>query len=151
MTTLHHEIRIDAPPQTVWKILADLEAVQYYNPLVARARYVSSNRAGVGAMRHCDFKPKGGATERVTGCEDGKQLAMEIVESDWPMKYVRWNTRLAASGVGTLVTQDTEYQVKFGLAGRLLDALVMRRKFNSILHDIFVGLKRHAENGAATR
>jgi hypothetical protein len=58
MTTLHHEVKINAAPEKVWAVLADLEAVQHYNPLVAHVRYTSENRESVGASRHCDFKPR---------------------------------------------------------------------------------------------
>jgi uncharacterized protein YndB with AHSA1/START domain len=60
MTILHHEVKINAAPEKVWNALADLEAVQNCNPLVAQTRYTSENREGVGASRHCDFKPKAG-------------------------------------------------------------------------------------------
>ncbi len=37
MTTLSHRIRIDAPVEAVRKAVADLVAVQHFNPLVAFA------------------------------------------------------------------------------------------------------------------
>lgn len=148
MAKLHHEIRIDAPAERVWRVLADLEAVQHYNPMVARARYTSSNREGVGASRHCDFKPKGFAKEQVVGWEPGKAITFEMAESSWPLAFMRWRTNLSPGEAGTLLVQDTEYRFKFGPLGKLLDALVMRRKLDAGIAGIFLELKRFVETGA---
>jgi len=147
MTTLHHEIVINAPVGKVWQVLADLEQVQYYNPLVARTHYVSANKEGVGAARHCDFKPKGFSNERVTEWAPNQLIGMEIFESSFPMRYTRWKTYLKKDGFGTRVTQDLEYEVKFGLFGKLLDALLMRKKYDTVLAGIFNGLKSYLEQG----
>lgn len=148
MTKLHHEIRIDAPAEKVWRVLADLEAVQHYNPMVAQARYTSSNREGVGASRHCDFKPKGFAKERVVGWEPGKAIAFEMDESSWPLVFMKWRTALTTAGSGTLLVQNMEYRFKLGPLGRLLDALVMRRKLDKGVAEILQALKQFVEIGA---
>jgi len=151
MTKLHHEVRIAARPETVFAILDDLETVQRYNPVVARTRYTSTSRSGVGATRHCDFKPKGFSDERVIAWERGRVHAMEVVRSSWPMTRCAWRTELReAPDGGTLLTQETDYAMKGGPAGALLDALVMRRKFDDILVRILEGLKAHAEAGERT-
>lgn len=146
MTQLHHEIFINATQQKVWAALADLEAVQHYNPLVSSAHYTSGHRSGVGAARHCDFLPKGFSKEQVTAWEEGKSIGFDTTESSFPMSVCRWKTNLIPENGGTLVSQDLEYQVKFGLFGRLLNILMMKRKYNSILGDIFEGLKKYVEN-----
>jgi len=148
MTKLHHEVHIDAPVSAVWNVLADLEAVQYYNPLVAKATCTSENRQGVGAARHCDFKPSGFSKEQVFEFQEGKALGIEVVNSSWPVTYCRWRTVLTPDGQGTLVSQDLEYAPKFGVLGKIMDAVAMRRKFNGILNDIFAGLKKYVESNA---
>jgi ligand-binding SRPBCC domain-containing protein len=145
MTKLHHEIKINVPVEKAWKILADLETVQLYNPLVTHTEYMAGSREGVGAARHCDFKPNGFSKERVTAWEPKKSISFEVIESSWPMSMCRWKTDLIPDGDGTLVLQDIEYEVKFGVLGKLMDIVVMRRKFNAILKDIFRGLKQFAE------
>jgi len=145
MTKLHHEIKIDASPERVWKVLANLEEVQHYNPLVEKTNYISTNKVGVGAARYCDFKPKGFSKERVTDWIPNELLGMQVVESSFPMKYTRWMTHLAADGKGTLVSQDLEYEIKFGLLGKLINGLMMKKKYDSILQSIFVGLKAYVE------
>ena len=145
MTKLHHEVSIHAPVDRVWRVLANLEEVQHYNPLVAKTVYTSSNREGVNASRHCDFKPKGFSNERVTDWIPHKLLGMEVVDSSFPMRYTRWKTHVIDQGDKTLVKQELEYEVKFGILGILMNALMMKRKYNAILNDIFLGLKKYIE------
>lgn len=49
MTTLRHKIRIDAPIEKVWKAVADLLAVQHYNPLAASVRCISEQTEGLSS------------------------------------------------------------------------------------------------------
>lgn len=146
MTQLHHEIFINAAPEKVWAALANLETVEKYNPLVAKTYYTSDNRSGIGASRHCDFVPKGFSKERVTDWEAGRLLGLETTESSFPMKICRWKTHISPQGNGTFVSQDLEYSMKFGLLGNLLNALIMKKKYNDILGGIFDGLKKFVEN-----
>ena len=148
MTQMQHEIRIAAPPEKVWAVLADLEAVKHYNPSVKHAEYTSTLRECVGASRHCDLKPNGWVKERVTAWEPQKAVTMELYESQWPLKFMRWRTALTPDGAGTRITQQMEYQVKFGILGGLMDRLVMRRKLDQTLAEVFVSLKRFIESGA---
>lgn len=147
MGKLHHEIEIDAPVTKVWRVLADLEGVQNYNPAVAKAHCTSPVKQGVGASRHCDLKPKGWVRERVTVWEPERAVGLEVTESEWPIVFMRWRTDVQPHGSGTLVKQDFEYQLKFGLLGNLMDALMMRRKLNQGLNDIFASMKRYIEYG----
>jgi hypothetical protein len=42
-----------------------------------------------------------------------------------------------------------EYELKFGPVGRLLDALVVRKKWDAGVRAFFLGLKEYAEARAA--
>ena len=145
MTTIHHRIQASCLPERVWAVLSDLEAVKHYNPTVVSASVRGSRRTGVGAERVCDLRPKGRVVERVTHWEDGKAVGLEVAESDWPIHFMRWITRLQPEGEGTRVEQDLEYQVKLGPLGWLLDRLVMKRKLKTTLDAVFAELVKHAE------
>lgn len=148
MGKLQHEIWINSPLEKVWNILADLEAVQHYNPVVTKARYISSNRKGIGAARQCDFKPKGYGKERVIEWKPNEVIGIELYEHQWPVRFMRWRTRLQPDGTGVLVTQDLEYEMKFGVLGKLMDTLMMRRKLDQGISEIFKSMKQHIETGA---
>ena len=146
MTTIHHEVHAACPSERVWALLADLESVQRYNPGVRRAAIEGPLRSGVGALRSCDLIPKGRVVERVTHWEDGRALGLEVAQSDWPIHFMRWVTRVEPQGTGTRITQSLEYEVKFGPLGWLLDRLLMKRKLTTSLDEVFAALARHAEN-----
>ncbi|TMB02996.1 MAG: SRPBCC family protein [Deltaproteobacteria bacterium] len=145
MTTIHHEVQANCPPEKVWALLSDLEAVQRYNPTVRTATVRGARRTGVGAERACELVPKGRVVERVTHWEDGRAVGLEVAESDWPIHFMRWVTRLEPAGATTRITQSLEYKVKFGPVGWLLDNLVMKRKLTSTLDEVFASLVKHAE------
>jgi hypothetical protein len=145
MTIIHHEIHATCPPERIWSLLADLEAVERYNPGVRRAALEGAQRTGVGARRSCELVPKGRVVERVTHWEEGRAIGLEVAESDWPIHFMRWVTRLEPAGAGTRITQALEYEVKFGPLGWLLDRLVMKRKLSAALDAVFASLVQHAE------
>lgn len=148
MAKLHHEISINAPAEKIWQVLDNLEAVQHYNPIVARAKYISANKTGIGAARHCDFKPKGWGKERVIGYDPQQSLTIELYESTWPVKSMWWRTSLKPDGKKTIVEQELEYQLKFGPLGKLLNRLVMQKRLDKSIAEIFVSLKSFVETGA---
>ena len=148
MTTIHHDVFAACPPEKVWALLSDLEAVKDYNAGVERVAVEGSQRSGVGAKRACDLVPKGRVVERVTHWEDGRALGLEVAESDWPIHFMRWVTRLEPSGGGTRITQALEYEVKLGPLGWLFDRLVMKRKLTVSLDGVLASLARHAEGRA---
>jgi len=150
MTIIQHEIQAPCPPERLWALLSDLEAVEQYNPGIRRAAIEGQPRTGVGARRSCELLPKGRVVERVTHWEEGRALGLEVAESDWPIHFMRWVTRLEPSGGGTRITQSLEYEVKFGVLGWVLDRLVMKRKLTATLDEVFAALVRHAQGSAAS-
>jgi hypothetical protein len=146
MTTIRHEIEASCAPSSVWALLADLEAVQRYNPTVRAVTIEGDQRTGVGARRVCQLVPKGRVVERVTHWEERRAIGLEVAESDWPIHFMRWITKVEPNGGATRITQDLEYEVRFGPFGWLLDRLVMERKLRSTLDKVLAELVKHAES-----
>jgi ligand-binding SRPBCC domain-containing protein len=146
MGTLHHQIRIDAPIESVWAAVADLVAVQRWNPMVASARYISEQRQGVGAGRRCQLKPKGWMEERVWDWNPPRVIGLEVTASTWPIAFMKWRTELEREGSATRMSQEMQYKVKFGPLGALLDTLIMRRQMDKSISGTFDALKRYVES-----
>jgi hypothetical protein len=145
MTVIRHDLHARCAPERVWALLSDLEAVARYNPGVTAASVQGTQRTGVGAVRTCELEPKGRVTERVTVWDEGNALGLEVAESDWPIHFMRWVTRVEPAEGGSRITQDLEYRVKFGPLGWVLDRLVMERKLRATLDEVLGSLVRHAE------
>jgi hypothetical protein len=145
MTMIRHEVHAACPPEAVWKVLANLEEVARYNPGVRSAETIGPRRTGVGATRACDLVPKGRVVERVTHWEESRALGLEVTESDWPIHFMRWVTRVEPSDGGTRICQELEYKLKFGPVGWLLDLLVMKKRLTETLDGVFSSLVKHAE------
>lgn len=145
MSRFQNQITINASIEKVWGILADVESVQHYNQLVKTVKRTSENKEGLGASRHCDFHPNGFAKERVIVFEPKKQISFELIDSSWPVKNMKWHTRLTNDGSSTVLSQDMEYEVKYGPLGKILDALVMKKKMHQTIEELFVNLKKYIE------
>lgn len=146
MTTLHHEILLNASVERIWQVLNDLEVVRYTNPMVATVEIISPNKTGVGAARHCVFKDGKFAKERVTACTPQRSISFELYEHAWPLQYMRWTNRLEQHGSQIKLLADTEYMPSMGVLGKLLNVLVMRRQFTQIIALSLTQLKEHIES-----
>ena len=148
MTKLHHKIIISASVEKVFRTLADLESVKFTNPLVKTVKIISPNKEGVGSARHCDFKDGKFVEERITAFEPNKSISFDLYKHQWPLVFMRWTNRLEKRADSTLLVSDTEYELKFGITGKIMDALIMRRKFSQIIDDALGKLKGYVETGA---
>lgn len=157
MTVLENSIRIAASPEKVWAALSSLDALSRYDPGVARVEIVSAGREGPGAARKCELAPGGWFKERVVEWTPREALSFELTECTLPVRRLEHRYRLTPDGDGTIVRQRMEYELKYGALGRLLDRVVVRRKWDAGIKGFFGGLKAYVEgasvetSGAASR
>ena len=147
MTVIENTVEIAVPPERVWKVLGTLDALERYDPGVARSRITSKERTGVGATRQCDLKPRGWFRERVTVWEPERSLGFELFDCTLPVKRLRHEYVLTAVGSGTRVQQRMEYRLKFGPLGSLLDTAIVHRRWRAGIALFLRGLKQIAERG----
>jgi ligand-binding SRPBCC domain-containing protein len=145
MTVLENSIHIDATPEKVWSVLASLDALAKYDPGVAKSEIVSAAKEGPGAARKCDLTPGGWFKERVTAWQENEALSFELYECTLPVRRLRHGYTIAREGGHTVLHQRMEYELKFGALGKLLDAVMVRRKWNTGIKGFLSGLKRYAE------
>jgi hypothetical protein len=151
MTVLENSIQIQAPPDAVWRVLGTLDLLDQYDPGVKKSQLLEGPSEGVGASRRCDLAPRGWFAERVTDWRPTGAIAFELYECTLPVKRLKHRYTLTAKDGGTLVTQTMEYELKFGPLGSLMDALMVRRKWNDGVRGFFAGLKKRVESGAIER
>jgi ligand-binding SRPBCC domain-containing protein len=145
MTVLENSIHISAPPEKVWAVLAKLDGLAQYDPGIERAEIISPERDGLGSARKCELKPGGWFKERVAEWVPSESIAFELFECTLPVRSLQHRYTLSRQQGGTLVRQRMEYQLKFGLLGRILDAVMVRKKWDAGIKSFFAGLKSQVE------
>lgn len=153
MTTLTNQITIQAPRRSVWQALTDLDLLDRYDPGVRSSQLVGEQSSGLGAERRCDLRPTGWFVERVTVWEPEEALAFELVTCSLPVSRLRHDYTLTQAddhtGAHTVVTQVMTYQLKYGLAGKALDAAIMRRQWDRGIKGFLRGLQQHVQTQPA--
>lgn len=150
MTRLTREVRINAPKEKVWEILADFGGVYKFNPNVPTSYCTSEANGGVGATRHCDLTFQGASIEeRIVEWHEGHSYTIEIYagKNTPPFKTAIASISVKKEGNGSIVTGTFDYNLKYGPLGTLMDKLMVRSQFSRAWSRLFAGLKHYAETG----
>ena len=122
------QVRINAPPETVWGLLADVERMGEWSPECYRVRWLDG--ATSPATPRARFKGwnKFGWLRWSVACEikvaePGRELAFSTISRG--RESVRWRYRLEASNGETLVTESFEV-CWLALDARFVEDVLMR-------------------------
>ncbi|MEM7281177.1 MAG: SRPBCC family protein [Pseudomonadota bacterium] len=152
MTTITREVRINAPKEKVWDILADFGNIYLFNPNVPTSYLTSDQKRGVGTTRHCDVAgPFDGASieERIISWNEGESMEIEIYEGKKspPFKKAIASLRVSEDRGETVVTGTLAYTLKMGPLGYMMDKFMVASQFNKAWTGVLAGLKHYAETG----
>ena len=141
------QIAIKASRPTVWQALADIGAIYQWNPGVLRSRTTTAGEIGLGSGRRCELGHKNYLDERVVEWEPDRALTMRIVDTNLPFKTADIRFTLTARDDDTLVTVSPSYTLKYGVLGRIMDAMLLRYAYRRGMINLLTGLKRYIEDG----
>lgn len=136
---------IQASADRAWDALADFGNIHLFNPHLSGSHLVEGGGScGVGTRRQCDLKRGGALHERVVEWRPGESYMVEVSAPSMPVANMRTTmaVRSVAEGVCE-VSMDCRYQPKYGILGRLLDALLLRHVMRSMLRGVVAGLGRY--------
>jgi len=138
------------PRQRVFELLADVGQIHAMHPFVERSPVPQGKPdRGEGAERVCHFYDGNQVSERVVRVVEGQLLEIEIFAGTMPVDDARVLLELAdLDDGGACVTMSMRYRSRYGMLGSMMDALVMRRKFASMLELLLAGIHEHARTGA---
>jgi len=146
MTKLLNEITIAAPAEKIYEILADLEVLDKYDPTVAKSSALPGPAKGIGAKRKVTMQDgKNWFEEKITAAKTGEQITYTLTDCSFPIAGLSHSYELKKSGTGTLVRQTMQYTVKFGILGKLMDFLMIKKQTSAGIKKFFRGLKTYAE------
>ncbi len=150
MSEFKESITISASPEEVWAVLADIGSISVWNPGVQLSEQTSPGDVGVGATRRCELGGKNYLDEEVVLFEPHHRMTIRIKDTNLPFDYAEIRFFLEPSGGQTIVTVSPEYQLKFGVVGRLLDKLMVGPQYRKGMQGLLRGLKNHVETRTAS-
>ncbi|MGB3076660.1 MAG: SRPBCC family protein [Chitinophagales bacterium] len=146
MATIYNEIIINAPVEKIWEVLANIEMLERYDPTVKKSIALSENKSGLNAKRKVlMLDNKNWFDEKVTVFKPAEVLTYQLTDCSFPIKGLQHSYSFEKIGNQTKVKQVMHYTVKFGLLGKLLDAVMIRKQSDSGIKKFFDGLKSYAE------
>ncbi|MEE1673394.1 SRPBCC family protein [Agarivorans aestuarii] len=136
-------VDINAPVEQVWAVIGDFTNVAWA-PSVTASHPIGRADLGVGAGRHCALQGFGEIDEYITQWSEGQGFVYNVSplgplnngHSSWWIEKVGENSR---------VNIVLSYDLRFGLFGRLLHALVMRKKLKGSLPQTASAIKTRVE------
>lgn len=146
LKTLKIERDIAADTGAVWALLKDFQHIDAFNPNLSRSSHIGGTPLeGVGAERRCDLEDgRNWIEERVIDWRPGESYTVEIYAGTMPIEDVRTTLAVFANGAGSRAVMQIVYTPKFGLFGRILDALLLGRKMTGLMHKVLEGLEHKA-------
>ena len=144
------EVVIDASSDAVWNVLKEFGSVSDWAPSVSKSYYLDSQTSGIGTGRHCDIDGIGSIDEVITEWQEGVGFSYSVTplgplaksSSSWQL------TRISDSQTKLQVVFS--YNLRFGLVGKILHKLVMRRKLEQSLPDTLAAFKTRLTAVAST-
>jgi len=122
-------IHIDASPDVVWAMLADVERMSTWSPECYRIRWLDGATSATAGARFKGSNKSGflrwSMTCEVKIVDPGHQIAWSTMNGD--KEVVRWTYRLEGANGGTDLTESFEAK-SWPPAVRLFEDLVMRNR-----------------------
>ncbi|MBI3134571.1 MAG: SRPBCC family protein [Bacteroidetes bacterium] len=146
MGKILNEITINADIEKIWEILVTPGLLDQYDPTVKKSTLISIEKTGIGAKRKVEMLDgKNWFEEKITEFKPKEILSYQLTDCSFPIKGLKHTYSFEKVGAQTKVKQVMEYAVKFGALGKLMDALMIRKKSDIGIKKFFTGLKQFAE------
>jgi uncharacterized protein YndB with AHSA1/START domain len=153
---LSREVAIDAPREHVWALVADSSRLAEWAPPVKEVSELSDGPEGVGTTRVCQVEfggRTGTMTERCVEFQPPHRAAY-VVDADslgFGRMFANYGFTITIEdgpNGGSIARTETYYTPRNPLL-KLINALIMRRRFKSTVDDLLSGLKRTSERDVA--
>ena len=145
-TTLQNEITINAPIEKLWEALSNIENLDKFDPTVKKSAALGVEKNGIGAIRKVDMKDgKNWFKDKVIEYRPNQALTYQLMNCSFPLTGLKHSYTFEKIGTQIKVKQVMQYRVKFGLFGKFLDALMIRKQTEAGIKKFFAGLKSYTE------
>jgi uncharacterized protein YndB with AHSA1/START domain len=137
------------PVKQVWALLDDFGGIHRWSAGVKSSPInAGTPEHGVGSERHCSLYDGNSIQERVTESVDQQRLALEVFKSSMPLKRGSALFELAPTAEGgTQLSMTFDYDMKYGILGKAMDALMVRKSMEGSLTRLLAALDEHLATG----
>lgn len=139
----------DAPKSRVWDFIKDFGSIHKIHPLIESSPITNGTPYGNGAERTCVMYNGGEIKERVYDYQEGEKYSVEVYDAGpFPIKKSLVTISVnEGKAQKTTLTFHMRFEPKFGVVGKVMASLVMKRQFESILSGVLEGLDTHLKTG----
>ncbi len=147
-TTVRAAARVPMPIERAWERFRDLTLAKDYVPGLTDTVITTEAKEGVGASRIVSHRQFGDMNETVVVWDEGRGMTIRLHKGDGPARpfreaHFRYEFRECGDPAACEIHTTMTYTLPWGLLGRLLDWLLLRRLFRRNVLDTAVCL---AEN-----
>ena len=147
MGTINKSVTINATADKVWNALANLDLLDKIDRAVKQTSVISSHSTGLDAARKVDMKDgKNWFKEKVSVWQPNEKLSFQLIDCTFPLTDLKYDYILKSTGNTTTVTQIMNYKMKFGILGKLMDALMVKKQFSKGVVLFHSDLKNYVES-----
>ena len=147
METVEKTLKIDAPKDVVWKAIADFQGIGDFNPYITTVDLRTENNGGLGSKRTCHFGDGTMIDEEIIEWLEGEKYVINGSNFSAPLKVMRGTVGVRSDGNRSEAYMKIEYQPKFGIIGKLMSIMMIRRMLSKRVVDILAGLNEFIETG----
>ena len=142
METVEKSISIDAPQEVVWKAIADFQGIGEFHPYIKTVDLLTENNGGLGSKRTCHFNDGSNIDEEIIEWVDGEKYTINgsNFSISIPLKVLHGTVGVRTVAGMSEAYMKVKYQPKFGLIGKLMSTLLIKRALTKRIEVVLAGL-----------
>ena len=140
METVEKSISIDAPQEVVWKAIADFQGIGEFHPYIKTVDLLTENNGGLGSKRTCHFNDGSDIDEEIIEWVEGEKYTINGSNFSLPLKVLHGTVGVRTVDGMSEAYMKIEYQPKFGLIGKLMSTMMMKRALSKRIEGVLAGL-----------
>lgn len=140
METVEKSISIDAPQEVVWKAIADFQGIGEFHPYIKTVDLLTENNGGLGSKRTCHFNDGSDIDEEIIEWVEGEKYTVNGTNFSIPLNVLHGTVGVRTVDGVSEAYMKIEYQPKFGLIGKLMSTMLMKRALSKRIEGVLAGL-----------
>ena len=153
MPTITVTRKSEASTARVWDLMSDFGAIDAFNPTLKESHLLDGScEIGLGAERQCTLKDgRNYIHERVVDWQEGRSYRIEVFGGTMPLDDIVAELAVTPAPSGSTLRMTMRYRPRWGLAGRLIEPVLLRPMMRRSMRKVIDGLAEKAELAAPAR